>query len=54
MLVDRVPTELNIADLPSRMDYKLLRLMSTEFVEPVLEEIFWSESAWGPFVVRDP
>ena len=54
MRVDRVPTELNISDLPSRMEYKLLQLMGTQFVEPELDEMFWSETAWSPLVVSDP
>ena len=46
MVVDRVPTELNISDLPSREEYKLLELMNTRRVEPVLDEVFWTSNAW--------
>ena len=46
MLVDRVPTKDNIADLPSREQYKLLELMGTVRVEPFLDSMFWDEKAW--------
>ena len=46
MIVDRVPTKDNIADLPSREQYKLLELMGTQRVEPFLDSMFWDESAW--------
>ena len=41
-----VPTKDNIADLPSREQYKLLELMGTQRVEPFLDSMFWDESAW--------
>ena len=50
--VDRVPTKVNIADLPSREEYGLLRAMHTKFVEPVLDEMFWSHQAWDTVALR--
>ena len=44
--IDRVPTKDNIADLPSREEYRLLTAMGTVFVEPVLDEMFWTKKAW--------
>ena len=46
MVVDRVPTKDNIADLPSREQYELLHAMGTTFVAPVLDSMFWEPSAW--------
>ena len=46
MIVDRVPTKDNIADLPSREQYTLLELMGTVRVEPFLDSMFWDEKAW--------
>ena len=53
MRVDRVPTEVNIADLPSRHSYNLLREMQAEFVPPVLDEFFWNEQAWNTIWLKD-
>jgi hypothetical protein len=46
MVVDRVPTKDNIADLPSREKYDLLHAMGTSFVEPVIDNMFWDSTAW--------
>ena len=46
MVVDRVPTKENIADLPSREQYELLHAMGTTFVAPVIDSMFWESSAW--------
>jgi len=50
--VDRVPTKVNIADLPSREEYGLLHAMGTIFVEPVLDEMFWNSSAWDTVALQ--
>ena len=52
MVVDRVPTEVNIADLPSRMEYALLRRMGSRFVEPQLDSMFWSSEAWSTVLLQ--
>ena len=44
--VARVPTELNLADGPSRGDFSLLQCRSAEFRKPSLEERYWSAQAW--------
>ena len=53
MRVDRVPTELNIADLPSRFSYDLLREIHATYVPPVLDEFFWNEQAWSTIWLKD-
>ena len=45
--IDRVPTKDNIADLLSRMDYQLLLDMGAQFVEPLLDDMFWKPEAWS-------
>ena len=45
--IDRVPTKENIADLPSRTEYRLLHDMGAQFVEPVLDDMFWKPEAWS-------
>ena len=50
--VDRVPTKVNISDLPSREEYGLLHAMNTKFVEPVLDEMFWSHQAWDTVALK--
>ena len=47
MVIDRVPTEVNIADLPSRSSYDLLGAIQATFVPPVLDTYFWNEEAWN-------
>ena len=47
MVVDRVPTKENISDLPSREEYRLLGLMDTKWMEPILDEMFWTDKAWN-------
>ena len=42
----RVGTDENIADDPSREDYRLLRALNAEYVCPVLDEAFWQRDAW--------
>ena len=50
--VDRVPTELNIADLPSRGSYSLLRAVNARCVQPVLDKMFWEVSAWDTLMLQ--
>ena len=45
--VDRVPSVLNISDLPSREQYWLLREIGASFVQPHLSEAFWEPAAWA-------
>lgn len=44
--IERVPTEENIADCPSREDYTLLHRLGAVFVQPVLDEQFKQPGAW--------
>jgi hypothetical protein len=45
--VDRVATDLNIADLPSRRDFYLLKAMRCVQLEPRLDSRFRTPKAWG-------
>ena len=45
--IDRVPTRDSIADLPSRAKYTLFHTMGAEFMEPVLDDMFWKPEAWS-------
>ena len=45
--VDRVPSKLNIADLPSREEYSLLALLGAVRVKPVLDGPFWDPTSWS-------
>ena len=51
--IDRVPTDDNIADLPSRTEYELLYAHGAKFVDPCLDEIFWQPEAWSTLSARD-
>ena len=42
----RVPTDFNVADLPSRSVYCLLEAMGAKFYEPFFHEIYRSEETW--------
>jgi len=44
--VQRVATDDNVADLPSRLDFRLLNAMKAVFVEPVLDSRFRQPMAW--------
>ena len=46
LFVDRVPTEDNIADLPSRESYQLLDALGADWVEPTLDDAFVTPEAW--------
>ena len=47
--VVRVPTDDNIADLPSRHEYALLRALTAEERKPILHDMYFSEVAWAEF-----
>ena len=44
--VDRVPTEDNLSDLPSREEYELMKLAGIERVQPKLDSEFQNPCAW--------
>ena len=44
--VERVPTQENVADLPSREEYGLMHAIGAEFVAPELHADFYHPSAW--------
>lgn len=46
VIIRRVPTKDNIADLPSREDYVLLKELGAELVLPRLDSTLRSPSAW--------
>jgi len=46
--VTRVPTEDNVADLPSRRSYSLLEKIGAKRLRPLLNRAFWSKEAWVP------
>jgi hypothetical protein len=50
--VERVPTEENIADLPSRESYSLLQRLGAVFVEPMLDPVFRRPDAWEALSLR--
>lgn len=45
--VERVPTQFNIADDPSREHYCLLNSLGAVPVRPVLEDVFCAPQAWA-------
>ena len=52
LFVKRVPTDDNIADLPSRLDFKLLKAIGATPVEPVMEESFLESGTWEVLLER--
>ena len=46
LFVKRVPTDDNIADLPSRLDFALLEAIGAVSVRPVLAESFLESDTW--------
>ena len=50
--VQRVPTDDNIADLPSREKYGLLERIGAVHTEPFLGPEFWHPEAWEALSVR--
>ena len=53
LYVERVPTAVNIADLPSREEYKLLHAIRALYCEPYLDTAFWQPDAWEALSLRD-
>ena len=51
--VERVPTEENLADLPSRECYALLEKLGAVRVEPILANIFAEAQAWSSLSIKD-
>ena len=47
--VQRVPTDDNIADLPSRQQYAALEAIQAERREPTLDDVYLSAEAWTDF-----
>jgi hypothetical protein len=52
MFIDRVPTDDNIADLPSREDYRLLQTMRSKQVIARLDPMFCDPAAWNSLSVK--
>ena len=50
MWIERVPSNDNIADLPSRSDFDLLHRLNAVAVSPVLDDSFFEPSAWRSVV----
>ena len=44
--IKRVPTEVNIADLPSREEYSLLESIGAEWVQPKLDQALCRPDSW--------
>ena len=51
--IGRVPTKPNIADLPSREEYDLLRSLCARWVPPHLDKAFRNPSAWRALSILD-
>ena len=50
--VDRVPSSLNLSDLPSREEYELLRKLGAKWCQPCLDDVFWRPDAWENLRMR--
>ncbi len=46
LYVRRVPTDDNVADLPSRLDFALLESVGAELVEPLLAPAYQEDQTW--------
>ena len=46
MQIERVATDDNIADLPSREDYRAMQALGATRFFPKLDDIFWSPCSW--------
>ena len=51
--IERVPTDDNIADLPSREDYDLLERIGAQWLPPVIDEAFLEPAAWSALTVKN-
>ena len=45
--VERVSTDDNIADLPSRNEFQVLEQAGAQYVVPVLREQYWELETWS-------
>ena len=52
VFVRHVGTHDNIADLPSRIDYRLFNWLGAEFIAPRLDPRFLTAEAWNILQVR--
>ena len=52
LFIDRVPSGDNIADLPSREDYELLRVVDALWRTPLLDDEFHYPGAWEALSLR--
>ena len=52
VFVKRVKTDDNIADLPSRMDFRILQRLGACFVVPMLEPCVHAAEAWAILQAR--
>jgi hypothetical protein len=50
--IERVPTDDNISDLPSRESYALLRQMGAQWVQPVLDHAFVRPCEWESVAIK--
>ena len=46
LYIVRVATHDNIADLPSRDAFEMLRVAGAEELEPILQQEYWSHRTW--------
>ena len=52
VFVERVPTAANVADLPSRQQYALLRFLNAKEWAPRLDREFRDPTAWATASAR--
>ena len=52
--IERIPTDDNISDLPSRESYGLMRAMGAVWVAPKLDEAFREPCIWESNAMDDP
>ena len=45
--IQRVATDDNIADLPSRNEFRVLQQAGADYVQPVLRSRYWESSTWN-------
>ena len=50
--VERVPTDANIADLPSRCKFELLMKLGGSWQRPILDDIFWKSDSWDALSLK--
>ena len=47
--IERVPSEYNLADLPSRKEYGLVQTLGAQWMEPVIAKLYQNAQAVGVF-----